>query len=136
MSAPIIGEADRRAYLLAGHAVVTVVSLRSGRRYTYRVWRYPTPPEGGPVSYSVSVLTGPNNSEDYQPIAELQGETLTLYSPAAQSARAFAWVWMNLGSANFEVWHAGRCGRCRRLLTDPSSIKRGLGPHCALHATK
>jgi hypothetical protein len=29
-----------------------------------------------------------------------------------------------------EVYHSGRCGRCGRELTDPESIKCGLGPHC------
>lgn len=29
------------------------------------------------------------------------------------------------------VQHLGRCARCRRKLTDPDSIRRGLGPECA-----
>lgn len=29
------------------------------------------------------------------------------------------------------VQHLGRCARCRRKLTDPESIRRGLGPECA-----
>jgi len=31
----------------------------------------------------------------------------------------------------FEFFHVGKCGRCGRPLTDPISIERGLGPHCA-----
>lgn len=30
----------------------------------------------------------------------------------------------------FRVQEASRCGRCRRLLTDPVSIDRGIGPEC------
>jgi hypothetical protein len=30
-----------------------------------------------------------------------------------------------------EFWHEGKCGKCNRPLTDPVSIKRGLGPSCA-----
>lgn len=30
-----------------------------------------------------------------------------------------------------EVWHDGKCGRCRRDLTVPESVARGLGPECA-----
>ena len=33
--------------------------------------------------------------------------------------------------ANIEYWHAKRCERCKRLLTDPVSIELGRGPTCA-----
>lgn len=29
-----------------------------------------------------------------------------------------------------EIAHAGKCGRCAKKLTDPLSIKRGIGPDC------
>jgi hypothetical protein len=28
------------------------------------------------------------------------------------------------------VFHEGRCGKCNRKLTDPTSIRIGLGPVC------
>lgn len=31
---------------------------------------------------------------------------------------------------NYGMFHAGRCGRCGRLLTTPESIESGLGPDC------
>lgn len=31
---------------------------------------------------------------------------------------------------NIEVLHFNKCGRCNRPLTDPVSIKRGIGPEC------
>lgn len=33
--------------------------------------------------------------------------------------------------SRLQVWHEGRCGRCGRKLTVPSSIETGLGPECA-----
>ncbi len=30
----------------------------------------------------------------------------------------------------YRLEHTGRCGRCNRLLTDPESIRTGLGPEC------
>ena len=30
----------------------------------------------------------------------------------------------------FHVYHSGACGRCGRELTDPESIKLGIGPTC------
>jgi hypothetical protein len=29
-----------------------------------------------------------------------------------------------------QVWHHGQCCKCNRILTDPTSIKRGIGPEC------
>jgi predicted metal-dependent hydrolase len=31
----------------------------------------------------------------------------------------------------FNVHHEGKCGRCGRLLTVPSSIESGIGPECS-----
>jgi hypothetical protein len=30
-----------------------------------------------------------------------------------------------------EVMHVGKCCKCRRLLTTPESIQRGIGPECS-----
>ena len=43
----------------------------------------------------------------------------------------FAWVWNNLDHEDLTIEHIGQCGACRRELTDPVSIARGLGPVCA-----
>jgi hypothetical protein len=32
-----------------------------------------------------------------------------------------------------EFWHEGKCGRCNRKLTVPSSIESGFGPECINH---
>jgi hypothetical protein len=29
-----------------------------------------------------------------------------------------------------EIWHEGKCGKCGRQLTVPSSIETGIGPEC------
>lgn len=39
--------------------------------------------------------------------------------------------WWSRWPTGLEVWHAGRCAKCRRELTHPDSIARGLGPICA-----
>jgi len=51
-------------------------------------------------------------------------------------AKGFAWVWKRLQARHpfppsVQFWHEGRCGRCGRLLSNPDSIQRGLGPECA-----
>ena len=38
--------------------------------------------------------------------------------------------------SNIEIWHPCRCRKCKRLLTDPTSIDRGFGPGCAAKMNK
>jgi len=35
--------------------------------------------------------------------------------------------------SGYDIHHSGRCGRCSKLLRDPISIERGLGPECIKH---
>jgi hypothetical protein len=35
-----------------------------------------------------------------------------------------------------EVWHEGKCGKCGRTLTVPSSIESGIGPECMKSLSK
>jgi hypothetical protein len=126
----------RRDYILGGDAVVTLVSKRSGDRFTYRI-RESKPKEGQQPVHFVSVLTGPDNRKDYEfigtifPGGNYYRGTKSQIGPDAPSAKAWDWTWRNLGTDDVEVWHEGKCSRCNRLLTDPASIERGLGPVCA-----
>ena len=49
--------------------------------------------------------------------------------------RAFQYLLDYMGgkteAKSLEIWHEGRCGRCGRKLTVPSSIESGIGPECA-----
>lgn len=51
---------DIRNFLLAGKAIFTVVSKKSGNRFTYKVKKY----DNGDLWF-VSVLTGPDNYSSY-----------------------------------------------------------------------
>jgi hypothetical protein len=137
-----------RAFLLGGHAVVTLVSKKTGTRFTYRVSRaparlgQPTPPD---APFFVSVLSGPENTADYAYIGLWKPEERRFFrtmksrvkSDDAPSFAAFAWtlrVLFNFDDAmppEFEVWHQGSCGKCGRPLTVPESIASGIGPVCA-----
>lgn len=135
-----------RSFITAGNAVFTVVSKASGARRTFRVRALPAKPGRADTLWGVSFLNGPENTSDYKYLgtlfparggAALGWKLKDGNDPASESAKAFGWLvralngaaGTNLGQA--EVWHAGRCGRCGRLLTDPESIRTGLGPTCA-----
>lgn len=134
--------------MLAGNAIVTLVSKKTGERFTYRI-RNPKL-ESATSVYYVDVLTGPNNEADYTPLSVLALENGQLHNYRASisrigndapSAIAFRWAAQHLLIKPSElvlelldVFHEGRCSRCGRLLTNPSSVGLGLGPECAQKA--
>jgi hypothetical protein len=126
------------AFVTAGNATFTLLSSKTGQRFTFLV-RKKEESEVGP--WFVSVLTGPNNSEDFEflgtifsPDAFRHGKKSRV-STDAPSAKAFAWFWGQLAKSVLpsvcSFYHEGRCGRCGRKLTTPESVQRGLGPVCA-----
>ena len=129
---------DLRKFLLAGEAVVTIKSLRSGEHLTLR-FRHT---ENRAGAYFIDALRGPDNTRDYVYVAYCSvngGGALRLRKVVEGSAlRAhLEWfldaVWSEEDGLfrAAEVRHAGRCGRCGRLLTTPESIDTGLGPTCS-----
>jgi hypothetical protein len=134
------------AFILAGNARFTLLSKRTGARFTYRVRVKKEDMERGiadPVFF-VSWLRGPSNEDDYAYMGVLRrdlGLRLTTASRASRTAPCVvALVWAldalkgrreGVLGATLEVWHEGRCCRCGRALTVPSSIESGMGPECA-----
>lgn len=146
--APLRDLASVRAFVLAGHAVFTVVSKRSGERRTFRVRRAGELRRPGGVDthpiWFVDLLTGPDNTHDYTYVGFLRAvnDTSLVYRQKQGVNKVMQWlagrlndVGSTVAEARFfeqcEVWHEGRCGRCGRALTDPESIARGIGPVCA-----
>lgn len=131
-----------RTFILAGNARVTLVSEKTGARFTYRV-RASKSREGDerPPVHFVALLSGPDNDADYQFLGTVFADGTFRVSAKsrigadAPSAKAFAYAWAHLSRGQLppqcEVWHEGRCGKCGRTLTVPESIATGLGPVCA-----
>lgn len=141
-------------FALAGNARLTLVSAKTAARFTYRVRLAPRPaPNFATPRYVwfVCVLTGSDNEGDFTYLGTISSEMRDPHPPTsraifswgrksriagdAPSVHAFAWAWGHLAKGRLpdalEVWHEGRCGRCGRALTVPSSIAAGLGPECA-----
>ncbi len=130
-------------FMIAGKAIFTIKSLRTGTHFTFKVDRCAE--KGKEHMHFVSVLTGPDNTDwrlyknfaliftDHaQPkLVFTRAPKIALDSP---SVKAFAWTWEKLqfgfGHRDLEIWHAGACGRCGRMLTHPTSIASGFGPEC------
>lgn len=134
-----------RTFVLAGNARLTLVSGRTGARYTFRVRRADEERDGR-RPWFVSTLIGQNNDTDFAFIATVHDRVAPLEerlsvrrggSVEDVRVKAFAFLLRCLDGgalpASFEVWHEGRCGRCARVLTVPSSIESGFGPECVHH---
>ena len=161
MPAAVLAPAAILPFLTAGDARFTLVSARTGTRFTYRMEPLARPDAAGawrpiPGVFRVALLTGPDNGSrasytymgtfrappapgaGYYHRRPEPGKALPV-SAEAPSARAIAFLLAALirrpdGSAlppGLAVWHSGRCGRCGRLLTVPESIASGIGPTCA-----
>lgn len=126
-------------FILAGNAIFTVSSdMIKGSHYTYRV-RLVHFEDDDRDWYFADLLTGPDNTRNYTYLGRVDassGEFLrTSKSPApgvgsATLAAVLRVIWEGGSLGGAEVKHAGKCGRCGRLLTDPESLERGIGPVC------
>lgn len=125
-------------FLLAGRAIFTAVNA-SGERYTFRVSRK----AGVHASiYFGAVLQGADRANDYRYVGIVDTTRMRLsatkkgLAPESRAFRALDWILMVVDGKRdlpegYALMHAGRCGRCGRLLTVPESIVTGLGPECA-----
>ena len=135
-------------FIFAGNATFTLVSKKTGVRFTYRVKVKKEDVEkrlAAPlVTYFLSLLRGSDNERDYAYMGVLRKQPVRYFWTSAsgkvgRQAPAYkALLWFLdcltyerpvLGE-KLEVWHEGKCGRCGRKLTVPTSIADGLGPEC------
>lgn len=131
-------------FLTAGKAIFTVTAA-DGTHNTFRIVHKPA---NGRYSeaYFVSLLTGPNNEDDYSYLGMMDPNTfgVRLTAKSCQSeqslvvrtlrrvlARIKAGEYAEIEKAGWSVKHAGFCCRCGRLLTTPESVETGVGPECS-----
>ena len=130
-------------YIMAGKAKVTLESLETKARFTYKITKKEsTNAEKPGFIYFVSVYKGSDSvyaglisyNENIDKFVYVQGQKGKL--PASdQSIKALLYtINMLLKKKNdikVNIYHCGVCGRCGRQLTTPESIMSGIGPECA-----
>jgi hypothetical protein len=124
-----------KTFALAGKARLTLVSEKTGARFTYRISR-----KDETTPWFVSLLSGSDNENDFAYLGTIFSDGAYRHGRKSRigsetpSARAFAWAWGFIARGELptscEVWHEGRCGCCGRVLTVPESIESGFGPVC------
>jgi hypothetical protein len=130
------------SFLLGGNATMTFQSEKTGARYTFKH----TVSDDKKLRF-VSVLSGPDNTSDYTYVGILvesvSGDDLKLgvkltrksaFATDSTPVKAHRYVVDALQAGQMpkgvSVWHEGRCGRCGRVLTVPTSLSSGFGPEC------
>lgn len=121
------------SHLLAGHSIFTVTNLTTCKHFTYRIIK-PNPHS----PHFVSLLTGPNNEEDYTFIGTIFDGQIFRHSAKggigkeSVGVRGFEWLWRNLDKLpeNVRVDGSEFCFRCGKRLTTPEAIESGYGATC------
>jgi len=120
---------------------VTIENPATGGHRTFRIRTQPADAKFAPGKRVVSLLTGPDNGHDYTGFAFADEGGVHVW--AKYRAREFEadTVYQTYARmlADPERWKArgcvylfeGRCRVCNRALTDPESIRSGIGPVCA-----
>lgn len=121
-------------FLGTHNAVVTLVSPKTGDHRTFRV----TTAKRGPLEGRriLELLVGQNNESDYKGFGFIQEDgTVRLWRKYegtifAQYADLIdrPTYWANRG---VQYMAEGRCRCCNRRLSNPESLRTGIGPECA-----
>lgn len=123
--------------MLGGNALFTVVSEKTGKRFTYKIL------EQKDESFKVMYLNGPDNERNYKQFGKIEMKNcmpeykcISVHHRDQPHNIAFEYIFLNLAikypMPSLKIYHNGRCCRCGRTLTVPESIERGIGPECIL----
>jgi hypothetical protein len=137
--------ADAKAYAMAGNALLTLQSLKTGAHFTYKVQAPKKETDRGGLvtdfeadTRFVKVLaSGSADDGEFVYLGMIKdGRFFTTQKSKhmidAPSVKAFQYF-LSLRELNPQlvIRHENHCGRCGRTLTHPESIDRGIGPECA-----
>ena len=123
-----------RQFCFGGRAHFTLESKITGQHYTFEISKK----EFGSKEYwFVSVLT---NGDQYTYIGKLISRAAIQFTKKsrltsdAPAVKALCWFLRALAAGiipdSVIIYHSGRCGCCGRELTDPESVRCGIGPVC------
>jgi len=123
-----------KQFCFGGRAHFTLESKKTGQHYTFEISKKEF---GDNIYWFASVMT---NGDQYTYIGKLisratiqftKKSRLTAEAPAV---KALSWFLRALSAGvvpnSVIVYHSGKCGCCGRELTDPESIRCGVGPVC------
>ena len=131
---------DRIAKVFNG--IYTVQNTESKEHRTFRIRTQSEDATFAPNKRDVSLLVGPDNTSNYKGFAFIDDNGIHVWRKYhGQGKRSpHDWyadmLWKLLTGqvmeyAKYTVLIEGHCIKCNRLLTEPESIRTGIGPVCA-----
>lgn len=143
-------------FFFGGKAIFTVKNNVTGEHRTYQIKVTKPNARFRLASTLMLQMTGTDNTKHYSYVGKIIRKDVTAirahdrkehkagtleitngskFTPDSKQFKSCQWIlnriWFNLDwPDSMEVNHAGRCGRCGCLLTNPESIERGIGPEC------
>lgn len=121
---------DMLNFLFAGNATFTLMSLKTLKHETFNVSRGRKDRDTYFVHDSTGHAIGTIKTKQSAGGHPVNG-TWKRWDELNTKSLVFGWWWYHMDSPQVELFHVGKCGRCNRPLTDPTSISRGIGPECA-----
>lgn len=118
---------DMITFLFGGKANFSLRSVKTDEFFSYKVKKYHT-------YYRVYSSHGHYLGRLWR---NLHGKVIFFPGEEPEPINVFSsrlpfhWFICHMEDKQVEFWHEGQCGVCARKLTDPESIKRGIGPECA-----
>lgn len=142
---PITNIKDIKNFIFGGNATITLESVKSNKHFTFKVRIAKKDDDNSP--FFVSLLTGADNYSNYSYIGIITSDKKSFKITQKSKVKSdtisfkafnyfFTQLMKNKINPDLKIYHSGTCGRCGRKLTDPESIKRGLGPYCATKSSK
>lgn len=132
MNSQKIHHREAMKFILGGKSTFTLKNPKTNNRLTYNVSKHKKDD-----IYFAKVLTGPNTwgfIGSIKPNGKFRHSNKSKISSESQSVKVLDFVTSRLKNDNLpvfiEIWHEGKCCKCGRSLTDPESIKVGMGPNC------
>ena len=123
-----------KKFCFGGHAHFTLESKATGQHYTFEISKRKF---GEKEFWFAAVMT---NGDQYTYIGKLAGKRNIQFTAKsrltedAPAVKALVWFLRALAAGvipnSVVVYHSGKCGCCGRELTDPESVRLGLGPVC------
>jgi len=133
---------ERAAKVFNG--IYTIKSSKTGDHRTFKISTQSEKAEFAPGKRVVSLFTGSDNTADehYTGFAFIDDNGIAVWTKKQADGlwtKYADMLWTLALDGAFSPWAdkgytimgEGRCIRCNRLLTEPNSIKTGIGPICA-----
>lgn len=124
-----------KQFVFAGRAVFTIESAKTGKQFTYKVYKSDVPD-----TYIVRWLDYEEDAYRFVGVYYADREFFKLIPPWINMGkewrpvqiRAIEYFFAHINDLpdTISVYHEGRCARCGRPLTDEKSLELGFGPEC------